>query len=140
MQNNFNKREGFSFIEILVVVAGVILLASVTLVTLHKRRNVSDLNSATQQIIALLHDAQSRASSQMNGANWGVHFDNTATAPFYALYQGSYSSTSTPHYRLPADVQFVSSSIAVGSSLDVPFSQISGSPSASATITIALKP
>ncbi len=79
--------------------------------------------------------------SGQTGNAWGVHFENsTGTAPFYVLFQGVYSTTSTSgsRYRLPADVSYVTSSIASGASTTVTFPFLSGVPAVSSTITMKL--
>jgi hypothetical protein len=102
------------------------------------RRSTADLTSTTSQIGAILREAESRSMAQTQGAAWGVHFGNpTNTAPFYALFYTAYSSSTTAaYYRLPTTVGYVASSVPQGGSLDVLFSQITGSASVSTTINI----
>jgi len=126
-------------IETLVVLGVITLITVVALATLLGRRSRVELDNTTKQITALLREAQSRSVSQEGGTVWGVHFENsTGTAPFYALFKGgTYSATSVVgYYRLPTSVQYSSSSISQGGSLNITFSQISGIPSTSTTLGI----
>ena len=65
-----------------------------------------------------------------------MHFSNaTATAPFYALFTGSYSASATVgYYPLPSTVAYQTSTLATGATLDVVFSPISGAASTSTSI------
>ncbi len=129
-------KRGFTLIEMLVALAIMILLSIVALLNLAGRRDITNLNDATVQAASILRTAQSHAMSQYKGSAWGVHFMNaTNTAPFYALFQNSYSTTTTAgYYRLPAGVGYVTSTLNIGSSTDIIFSQISGTASVSTTI------
>ena len=106
------------------------------------RRSTVELNTTGQQVVTLLREAQSRSASGLNGATWGVHLENsTTTAPFYALYSGTYVSTNTAgYYRLPASVEFVTSTLAMDSSTNITFTPFSGVSSASTTISLRLVP
>jgi prepilin-type N-terminal cleavage/methylation domain-containing protein len=122
-------QRAFSLIEILVVIAIVAVISTVAFLNLPSYRNIADLKNTSQQIVALLREAQARSVNGSGGASWGVHFENSAT-PFYALFSGSsYSSTSAVgHYPLLSDLCY--GNIGVGSSQDVTFAQVSGSTSA----------
>lgn len=131
---------GFTLIEMMTVLAVMIILSIVAVVNLAQRRSKSDLDNATRQIVATLREAESRSVSQQSSTIWGVRLSNTtATAAFYALFANSYApSTTVGYYRLPPSVQYMTSSIAQGSSLDITFAQISGSPSTSTSITLKI--
>lgn len=139
---NQRPPNGFTVIEILVVVGIITLVSVISLATLVGRRSRAELDSTTKQIIALLREAQSRSASQEDGTVWGVHLENSSsTTPFYALFHTSYSATNTvSHNRLPSSVRYASSSIAWGSSIDITFAQISGEPLASTSIALELSP
>ena len=126
-------------IEILTVLALAVVISLVILSNLLNSRSRFNLDNTTRQIAAILREAQSRSVAQQNGAVWGVHFDNVSTTPFYALFQNSYSSSSEfGYYRLPSGTVYSTSSIAKGAIKEITFSQISGLPSASTSVTISL--
>jgi len=133
-------RFGFTSIEILIVIVIIALLAGISIVNLAGRRSRTELIGTTQQIVALLREAQSRSVNQASSSSWGVHLENsTATSPFYALFANSYSSsTHIGYYRLSRMVQYATSSLSLGSSTDVMFSQLNGVPLASTSITLEL--
>ncbi len=122
-------RKGATLAELLISISIILILAAVSVMTLVSRKSSTELTVTTQQIAALLRDAQSRSLTQASGTNWGVRFANvTNTAPFYALFSSStYNASATVgYYRLPANIAYVSSSVAVGSAKDVVFAQVTG--------------
>ncbi|MBI4087550.1 MAG: prepilin-type N-terminal cleavage/methylation domain-containing protein [Candidatus Liptonbacteria bacterium] len=131
---------GFSLIETLIVVGVIGIISIVVFSNLFTRSNRAALDSTVLQMVATLREAQSRSAAGENSAAWGVRFDNTTgTAPFYALFRTSYTSQNTAgYYRLPPDVNYATSSIAQGSSVEITFSKISGIPSATSSITLNL--
>ena len=133
-------RSGFSLLESFIVVAMIAILSTVVVANLFTRNTRAILDSAVKEVVAVLREAQSRSAAQDGAATWGVHFDNsTGTAPFYALFKISYDSSSiADYYRLPAGVSYATSSIDLGSSLDITFAQTSGIPSATSSITLNL--
>lgn len=137
MQRNCSAdRKGFTLIEIGIVVTIIAIMGVVAAIALTSRKNTNDLASTTTAVTALLHEAESRSVTQVQGTSWGIHFSNTtSTAPFYAIFYSYYSPTTTVgYYRLPSDVAYVPGTVPIGGTLDVIFSQISGMSSASTTI------
>jgi len=131
--------KGFTLIELVLVMAIVVILSVFTVVSLTGKKNSNDLSLTVSQAAALLREAQGRSVTQAQGVGWGVRFGNaTATAPFYALFYGSYTPTSTVgYYRLPTDVAYATSTIPSGGVVDVVFSQISGL--ASGTVSVGFQ-
>lgn len=126
------RRRGFSLVELLVVVGIVVAIAGISILSLSGRSSETDLNNAVNQISVTLREAQSRSISQSEGTQWGVHFANTSapTDPFYGMFSSSYSALSEKtHNRLPNGVAYSPNTLAVSSTKDVTFSQITGRPS-----------
>jgi prepilin-type N-terminal cleavage/methylation domain-containing protein len=133
-------RNGFTLIETIIVLGVLVVISVVMISSLFSRRSRTDLDNTTRQIAALFREAQSRSMSQEGGAAWGVHIENsTATQSFYALFKGIYSSsTIVGYYKIPSNVQLASSSIPLGNSLEIIFSQVSGIPSTPTSIGLNL--
>ncbi len=134
-------RAGFTLIEVLIVIAVIAVIAAVSVLNLAGRRTGAVLTDPAKQMGALPREAQGDALAGEQGAEWGVHFDNTtSTAQFYSLFytsNGTYaSSTEFGQYPLPAGLCFATSSVPDASTSDVIFSTASGAPLASATITL----
>ncbi len=134
----FSRQEGISLIETLIAVAIGILFSMLFFVSLSSSRSRTEFNYTASQIGATLREAQTRALTQTSNATWGVHFENaTATTPFFALFYGTYgTSTRVNYYAFPQSVTYATSSLALGSSTEVTFSQITGFPGSPASITI----
>jgi prepilin-type N-terminal cleavage/methylation domain-containing protein len=130
-------KKGFTLIELLVVIALLVIIGAVVIVNLGGRRVDTDLVATTQQITTTLRQAQSDSMAQEGGASWGVHFSNSTSArPSFALFSGtSYAAgTVVGQYLLPSTVAYRTSTLALGATLDIIFSQISGAASASTSI------
>ena len=128
----------------MIVVAIIAIVATVISLNLFGNRTAADLNNATKDIGTLLRQAQSDSLSEKQGSAWGVHFDNTNPAqPFYSLFyttNGTYNSANEAgHYPLPTDICYVSSTVSMGSSLNVIFSEVSGAPITGASTSIGLQ-
>ena len=132
---------GFTLVEILITVGLMVIISSASLLSLYGRRGKVDLDNTARQMAALLREAQSRAVSQASSSAWGVHFENsTSTTPFYAIFAGTYATTSRAGtHPLPSAVVYVSSSLAAGAVREVIFTRTTGAPSASTSVAIALR-
>ena len=133
-----NKTSGITIIELVLVIGLVAILGTIFLVNLQGRKSQTELTTTAQQMAALLREAQSRSVAQSSSTIWGVHFENsTSTTPFYALFAGTYSvSSHAGYYRLPSTVGYATSSIASGASKEITFTQITGTASASTSVSI----
>ncbi len=133
-----SPKHGFTLVELLIVVALVAIIAVIGYMNLSGTRRGADVKNAARDMTALLREAQSRSSAQVQGAAWGVHFENsTATAPFYSIFYGAYSAgTRTGYYRLPGGVQYVSATLGAGSSTEIVFYQITGLPSSTLSLNL----
>ncbi len=133
-------RKGFSLIELVVVIGVGLILGAIFIPNLQGRRGLTELNITSRQMVALLREAQTKALLESSSTAWGVHFENSTTSPFYALFSGTYSTTTiSTRALLPLRIRYASSSLAVGQSREVLFAQRTGKPSTSSTVTIELK-
>ena len=130
-------KRGFTLIELILVFGLMLAISAVSFAILSGRKTNTDLTATTQQIAALLRQAQSDAAAQEGDAPIGVHFANaTNTRPFYALFTTSYSTATDvgSPYQLPPTVAYQTATLAQGATLDVIFSPISGFSSVSTSI------
>jgi type II secretion system protein H len=81
----FSRRHGFSLLELLVVVAIVGLVASVTLPNFAKMRRRAALRSAAGELRSVFHLARMRAIS--SGTNTGLKFVMLGGAWHFATYE-----------------------------------------------------
>ena len=138
--NPLFRRAGFSLFELLIVIAMVAVLATVSIAYLVGYRNQSDLDSTAKRIVATLRDAQNRSLTQASLSTWGVHFDNASgTRPFWVIFTGSYNASSVfASYPLPVSVGFASATVPVAGFKEIVFTQGTGLASASTSISIYL--
>lgn len=124
-------------IEVLIVIGVVAAIGIFVAPNLFNSKNSRDVNNTVTQIVTVLRDAQSRSATQTQGTSWGVYFSNATDTPaFFALYSGSYSSTTVVNsYLLPRNICY--SSLAQGATSTVIFNQISGIANASMAIVLA---
>ncbi|MBU6500669.1 MAG: hypothetical protein KGJ89_03600 [Patescibacteria group bacterium] len=135
---NYGAIRGFTVLEILIVAAVSVVITVVVAASLLGQKNTTAINNAVREAATTLREAQSRSISQEGGVVWGVHFDNNSSTPFFALFQGSYPAGVVGSYGLPSNVQFSSSSIASGGSLEITFAKGSGAPSTSTSLSMNL--
>lgn len=135
------KTGGFSLIESLIVIAIMAALVGVASVSLFNMRQKSDMDATRSKIVATLNEARSRAVSQEDGESWGVRFENNyPSVSYYVLFNSNYSiSTEKGRYSLPKNVEYVSSSVPVGSPRDIQFLELSGKASGTPQIPLVLK-
>ncbi|MBI2591682.1 MAG: hypothetical protein HYW34_03330 [Candidatus Brennerbacteria bacterium] len=123
------SKKGFSVIELIIVVAFLGLLGSSAVFFL-RNQFLGTLESDSQSIKARLQEAQIRAIAGLEGQQWGIHFDNAAAQPFYALFPGASYSAASSTYFLSQIVEFLNPSS--GTSTDIIFQKLSGNATSSA--------
>lgn len=130
--------KAFTLIELVIVMTIMVFLAGIGFLSLTNYKNVQSVNSVSQEIVAVLRNAQNRSLSQEGGNRWwGVHFENPSSASgFYDLFSGASYSGSNIASRtvLTPGIQF--GTPAAGLSSDVIFSPVSGLPDSLITIKI----
>lgn len=127
------KKSGFTLIEMLLVLAITVILATVGLLSLSGVRQRQSLDLAGKSLIAFLRDAQQKSISQESGNAWCVRLDNVEPGrDSYYLYPSTCSGTPATVVALPSSVEFSTPT------QDVTFSKVTGLPVSPATITIRL--
>lgn len=133
-----NNRKGITFIEILLTMMILGMLAVIVAPSLLNYYRQSQLAHDNALIAATLRDAQSRAISQENGTSWGVYFVNqdVSSTYYYKLFYGSSYALGTV-----ISTTYLSGIVAFGnpsssSTKEIVFSQLTGLPAAANTTTI----
>lgn len=131
-------RRGFSLAEIITVVAIIAIFVAVIFSNFYNRRSYSNIKLTTHQIVFVLQEARNKAIYRYQNNDWGVYFSNsTSVTPFYSLFYSYYStSTTVKKYDLPSGVSYSTSTIPLGGSSTIIFSQISGAASTSTKIDL----
>lgn len=130
------NRQGFTLIEIIIVISISAVLALVVIIGLSNFLTRQTLTEDTRQLVAALREAQSRAVNRVSGSNWGIHLENAVSdRDSYALFSGSlYANQASSSYFLASTVEF--SEPIAGAAKDVVFVKGSGLLNTSATTTI----
>lgn len=126
--------------ELILIIALMVVIVMISILSLGGRKGTTELEGITKQIVSQLREAQSKSASQVNSTTWGVRIDNATSGAYFGGYSSSTYSTSTRvgYTRLPRNVRFVTSTLPVGSSREITFSQISGLPSTTTIISLQL--
>ncbi|MFH0818797.1 MAG: prepilin-type N-terminal cleavage/methylation domain-containing protein [Patescibacteria group bacterium] len=119
-----SSRSGFTLVEIIVVMAIISFMASITIPFMSSYLSQQQLSTLTDEVVGNLRRAQNKAITSTNNVSWGVAWHST----YYAIIEDpSGVATEYEVYTLPAN------SVISGS--DIIFSKLSGKTTAN-TITI----
>ena len=131
-RKTFIRSQGFTFIEILIVLGLIMLVAGLGLFLSMDVYRSNSLHAEKNIVVSILQKARSRAMNNINENKHGVHFG----AGKYILFTGP-DWTLDPH---PEDVSATTNVTATGTT-DVVFDQLTGNASCSPAppCAIALK-
>ena len=129
-KNKEKLNSGFTFVEIISVLAIMAILATVVTMSFSSVGGKQSLEKATISVISIFNEAKSMAISSKDFSDYGVRVESDKLTSF----KGSYGNENTI-YSLPNLVTI--SNISLGGS-DVIFKRVSGSTTATGTITISL--
>jgi len=130
---------GFTIIELMVVFAVTIVLASAGFLSILSYKNNQGVSSQSQEIATALRAAQNNSLSQESENRWGVYFENTSeNGAFYVIFPGlGYSATTTYTKNvLPSNVKFITP--ALGTTSSIVFAPITGLPDSALSVKISL--
>lgn len=123
------QKQGFTFIELLVVIGILSLLLTLSLLAFRPFEREKVLEGASQELTATLEEAQNNTLASENEGSWGVSFDILATPHTYTLFQGSsFASRNEAHDKvhvLPLSIEFSSLNMEDN---EVVFSRLTGFP------------
>lgn len=120
---------GFTLIEIIVVVAIVTILAGLSLPVFTYFQTFSVLDSAEQEVIQNIRYTQSKAASGQENSNFGIYINSTQ----YVIYKGdSYETRDASEDKLFS----VPNNTILSGLVDVNFEQGTGIPSTNGYIAV----
>lgn len=136
---NINKKiktKGISVIEMLIVVAVIGILLAVVLPQFSGVKNAQVLNSAAQDVVSTLNKARSQTLASLDSSEYGVHFQSDKIVLFKGTsYSSSNSNNENVNMISPATISNIN---LTGGASNIYFSRLTGSPSASGTVTISV--
>lgn len=132
------NNHGFTFIELLIVMGILTILASATIPVYGNMQVASQQNEASSQLIQLLRQAREFSVAGKNDSSYGVYFqENTGESDKAVLYKGDSYASRDSEYDLEA---ILSASLELESNIeddDVNFSKGLGMPSKTGIVTIS---
>ena len=127
---------GFTFIELLVVIGVVAILASGVLIAYRAASGRIELKTNAFKIVDVLNLARQRTIASLGASNYGVHFETNQ----FVLFKGTVYNASDPNnifYSLPAALEIADVSLAGGGS-EVVFDRITGKTAQSGSLKARL--
>lgn len=136
MRRGDYRRDGFTLLEIVLVVAVLALMGTLAMTSFVRSRNLRDLTVSAQNVMSTLRLAQSKAVGGEDRSVWGVHLESSQAV----LFRGTnYStSTSTQAHALPPHIELVNIALAGGGS-DAMFNRLDGKTNQSGTFAVRVR-
>jgi len=136
MKNESKDNAGFTLLELMLVFAVLVLLASIGTGSYFSYLKSTELDAGAKEIGQALKSARDKAMTGQSDKNWGVRFAN-GTSDFYEIF----STANLAYESSVAETGYLKSGISFqnpteGNNLDVIFTKISATTTA-ATTTIS---
>lgn len=125
-------RYGYSYIQVLVVIAIMVILAGVASPYYIQWQNRERLQSATDTLLADLWLTQTKAMQRQFDAPWGIQFNDALKR--YVIFHGATYVSSDP-YNIVVDYPHT---VTIASQPDILFSAVTGALTTGTSTTITL--
>jgi len=128
-------KNGFSFIEILVVVAIVLVLALVAFTSLSALHERNLLRDAGSTLMFHLEESRARSVAGTGGEAHGIYFGNN----YYVQFMGTYVPSDPSNVVHQLDPALTLTIDILNSEDEIIFSRITGRSSSAASLSVALQ-
>ncbi len=125
-----NQVGGFSFIELMMAIAVLVLLAGLAIPFYQSFQVSSNLDNTTQEMASTLRRAQGMAMGSKQWSAWGVHLE----AHKYIVFAGAAYNAGDPTNETFTTPQNITVSTTAGS--DIVFTRVKGETSNVGTVTL----
>ncbi len=125
-----SRNKGFTFVEIMVVLAIITFLTSIVTLSFNSLGGRQSLDKTAISIISILNEARSMAISSKDFSNYGVRVSSSTLVSFKNNYGNENKVFELSNLVNISDINV---------SNDIIFSKLSGSTSATGTFSIVLK-
>lgn len=133
--NSFFRR-GFSFIEMIIVLSVLGIIFAITLPQFSEIKNSQVLKSASGDIISSFKKAETETRASKDSSSYGVHFQSDKIIIFKgATFSANDANNQDVDIIRPATISNISLS---GGATDIYFNRLTGTPSATGTVTISI--
>lgn len=120
------------------VIALIGILVSIVLSSFSKTREMQVLKDGVQDTLSSIDKARSETLSSLNSSSYGVHFQSDKVIIFKGtVYSSGDANNETISFTTPANISNVTFGGVSGTSGDLYFNRLSGSPSTTGTVTVA---
>jgi Tfp pilus assembly protein FimT len=131
-------QKGLTVTEILVVVAGIILLVVVVTPSFLKIRENQTMSSAVADVLSAIDKARGNSLASFSSSEYGVHFQSDKVIIFKGkIFSANDVNNESIDITSPASISNVTLGGVSGSTGDVYFNRIYGIPSTTGTVTIS---
>ena len=128
-------KEGYTIVEILIVLSVLALVIAVFLPSFQKIREGQVLKNAASEVFSALDKARSQGLASYNSLEYGVHFETNKITIFSGtIYSSSATDNLDIAITLPA---YISAITLTGGAVDLYFDRLSGAPNKTGTITVS---
>lgn len=128
------EREGFTLMEVLVVLAIVSVLVVIAVSNFRSSKDKKELDSLVNSIVFDLEQAKANAMSGKNGQNQGIKFN----ASSYVTFGGSaYIASNQSNVTVPVTAGYQLANTIPGTDDAIVFSRITGNTNVTATVTVS---
>ncbi len=135
--NNFYKR-GISILEVIVVIAVLCIIAIIVIPQFAKTRENQVLKTAVADILSSINKARSQTLSSLDSSKYGVRFESDKVIIFTGtVFSAGAGTNESINITTPASITNVTLDGSSGTSGDIYFNRLSGSPSKTGTVTIS---
>ncbi len=127
--------KGITIVELLVVIAVLGIIFSITLPQFSKIRENQVLKNGVTEILSSISKARSQTLSSLQSSEYGVHFQPDKVIIFKGVvFDVGATNNETIDIISPATI---SSIVIDGGGSDIYFNRLSGSPSKTGTVTVS---
>ncbi|MFA5051936.1 MAG: prepilin-type N-terminal cleavage/methylation domain-containing protein [Patescibacteria group bacterium] len=129
-RTHLNRTGGFSFIEVMMVMAVLVLLAGLAIPFYQSFQVSSGLDNTTREVASALRRTQGLAMGSQQWSAWGVHIGTHQ----YVIFPGTVYNPSEPKNEIFTIPQSITLSSSAGA--DIVFSRIKGETANAGTLTL----
>ena len=136
MRCKLKNNAGVSFLEIMIVIAILGIIAVLVINPFTGFRNSQTLSGTTEEILSALQQARVKTLTAEGGSQYGVHFSNNQVVVFTGV---TYNASSPSNQNISLNSILTISSIDLtGGGADIIFQKLTGATSQNGTVVVRL--